>query len=142
MPDIPCAVEPEGEYEFFCACCNRPVYDGHGWLMSGKRSLAAFWYQWPEGHEGKFVLAIARFDDAEHLIPGVAFVSAEIKDEALRYSVCEPEQSPWADFGPFGAVATRESALQDRDWLFSLVDAITANDPRLSSRILASGLSA
>ena len=141
MSEMPVSVEPEGdECETRCSCCGRPVYWGHGWLMSDGRSLAAFWYQWSEGHQGRFCLAVARFNDEERLIPGVVCMSAEIRDEALRYGVSEPEQAPWPDFGAFGAVATREHALHDREWVFALVDAITTNDRRLSSRILASRL--
>jgi hypothetical protein len=141
MSDIPVSVEPEGEeYATRCSCCGRPIHWGHGWLMSEGRSLAAFWYQWAEGHQGKFSLAIARFDDRECLIPGVVCMSAEIRDDALHYGVYESNEAPWPSFGKFGAIAEREHALRDKAWLFSLVDAITANDRRLSTRILASGL--
>jgi len=141
MSELPVSVEPEGEeYATACSCCGRPIYWGHGWLMSEGKSLAAFWYQWSEGHVGRFCLGVARFDGQDRLIPGVVCISAEIRDEALHYGVYEREQAPWPDFGAFGAVAEREHALHDKESLFALVDAITANDPRLSSRILASGL--
>lgn len=141
MSDIPVNVEPEGEFETPCSCCGRPIFWGHGWLMSDGKSLAAFWYRWSEGHLGRLDLAIARFDENEHLIPGVASISAEIRDEALHYGVNEPEQLSWPDFfESFGGLVARNDALRYRAWLFTLVDAIAANDQRLSSRILASGL--
>ena len=108
--------------------------------MSEGRSLAAFWYQWSEGHQGRFRLAVARFNEEDVLIPGVVCMAAVIKEDALHYGVCEANEAPWPDFGAFGPVAEREHALDDKDWLFTLVDAITENDPRLSSRILANGL--
>ena len=108
--------------------------------MSGTKSLSAFWYQWSEGHQGRFALAVARFDDEDCLVPGIVCVTARIEDEALQYSVIEPDSCPWTNFGAFGFVATREVALLDRQRVFALIDAISENDKRLSSRILASGL--
>lgn len=106
--------------------------------MCERRSLAAFWYQWSEGHQGRFNLAIARFTDEEILVPGVVCIRAQIEDQALKFDVLEPSAVPWSSFGAFGAVAERAIALKDRQRIFSLVDAITANDCRLSTRILAS----
>ena len=141
MAEIPIFIEPEGEeFSTRCSCCNRPIHWGHGWLMSQGQSLAAFWYQWAEGHQGRFSLAIARFDEEDHLIPGVVCVSARIDAQALIYTVLEPEDAPWPDFGAFGAIAGREPALEDGQRIFSLVDAIAANDSRLSTRILTTGL--
>jgi hypothetical protein len=143
MEDAPVTVEPEGEeFATSCACCGRPIYWGHGWLMSENHSLAAFWYQWSEGHQGRFSLAIARFDDQEVLVPGVVCVQAQIEDQALKYSVLEPSTVPWSTFGAFGAIAERAVGMEDKERVFSLVDAIAANEGRLSTRILASGLQA
>jgi hypothetical protein len=143
MQEIPVSIEPEGE-EFFtsCVCCGRPIYWGHGWLMSEGHSLAAFWYQWSEGHQGRFSLAIARFDDEDCLVPGVVCVSARIEDRALKYGVLEPDAAPWPNFGAFGGIAERAVALSDSQRVFSLVDAITENDRRLSTRIRASDFQA
>lgn len=141
MQDVPISIEPEGEeFSTLCSCCARPIYWGHGWLMSEAKSEAAFWYQWSEGHQGQFILAIARFDNEDCLVPGVVAVSARIENQTVMYSILRPEHSPWQDLGAFGAIASRESALEDRQRIFSLVDAITANDSRLSGRILQSGL--
>ncbi|MFG6465735.1 hypothetical protein [Roseateles sp. BYS87W] len=141
MQEIPISVEQEGEeFATLCSCCGRPIYWGHGWLMSEGQSLAAFWYQWSEGHQGRFCLAIARFDSEECLIPGVVVVTARIEAQSLIYSVVEPEASPWKNFGSFGAISNRASALEDRAEVFSLVDAIAANEMRLSERILGSKL--
>jgi hypothetical protein len=141
MQKIPVSVEPEGEeYSTQCSCCGRPVHWGHGWLMSESRPLAAFWYQWPEGHEGRFNLAIARFSDEEFLVPGVVCVAARVEGDALVYSILERDECSWSDFGKFGEIATREQGLLDRQNVFRLVDAIAANERRISSRILGSGL--
>jgi hypothetical protein len=142
MSEIPVNVEPEGEgFETSCSCCDRPIHWGHGWLMSEGRSLAAFWFQWPEGHQGRFSLAVARFTHDEQLIPGVISISAEIRDGALRYGIDDINQGLWPDFfDSFGGLAGRDGGLRDKQLLFALVDAITENDRRLSSRILAVGL--
>lgn len=143
MDDLPVAVEPEGdEYVTSCSCCGRPVQWGHGWLVSEERSLAAFWYRWSEGHQGRFDLAVARFDERDVLVPGVVCLQAQIEGQSLIYGVLEPSAAPWSNFGAFGPIEERSAALQDGARVFSLVDAITANDGRLSVRILSSGLHA
>lgn len=143
MRDFPISIEAEGEeFSTLCSCCSRPIYWGHGWLMSEGQSLATYWYQWSEGHQGRFSLAIARFDNDDLLIPGVVCVSAKIEAHALVYTVLEPEVAPWPNFGAFGVIADRKSALEDGQRVFALVDAIAANDSRLSTRILATGLQA
>lgn len=108
--------------------------------MSASRSLAAFWYQWSEGHEVRFNLAVARFNDEEFLVPGVVCVAARIEGDALAYSILERDECSWSDFGKFGEIATREEVLLDRKNVFGLVDAIAANERRISSRILGSGI--
>lgn len=57
----------------------------------------------------------------------------------LIYSVLEPDKSPWPASQTFGPVLTREQALSGEvvPNLFALVDAIAANEHRLSSRILS-----
>jgi hypothetical protein len=143
MPTISVSVAPEGdEDESACSCCGRPIYWGFGWLESEGRSLAAYWYQWSEGHEARFRLAIARFDERENLVPGVACVGGHIENEAICYSILEANESPWADFGRFGAASPRSAALEDKQHIFELVDAIAANEKRISSRILGCGLQA
>jgi hypothetical protein len=143
MSDIHISATPEGEeFETRCDCCGRPIYWGHGWLDSSNASLAAYWYQWSEGHQGRFVLAIARFDSDENLIPGVASVSGHIETDAIHYSILEPSETSWMNLSRFGPLLSREAALPDKAHLFELVDAISANDQRLSARILASGIQA
>jgi hypothetical protein len=133
--------DPDGEeYETQCACCGRPIYWGYGWLSSGETSLAAYWYQWSEGHQGRFCLAVARFDEDDCLIPGVACVSGRLQSGSIHYSILNPEDSPWESFGSFGPPADRATALEEKGEIFSLIDLITANENRISSRIIASGL--
>ena len=67
-------------------------------------------------------------------------MAAKIEEQALQYSTLEPEAAPWSGFEAFGHIASREQGLLDRKNVFALVDAITENDRRLSSRILASSL--
>jgi len=105
--------------------------------MSESRSLAAFWYRWADGHANVFHLAVARFDDADHLIPGVACVKGTITSEDIVYTVLESDASPWSEFGHFGGIAPREAVLQDSAQVFSLVDLIAAREDRLSDRIAA-----
>lgn len=143
MSSVSVLATPEGiEFETRCSCCGRPIYWGQGWLESSKATLAAYWYQWSEGHQGRFMLAVARFDSKEVLIPGVVSVSACIEADAIQYSVLEPSEAHWPDLSRFGPLLDRQEALQHKSEIFALIDAVTANDRRLSTRILGGGLQA
>lgn len=143
MLEIAVTATREGEeFQTLCECCRRPVHWGYGWLESEAGALAAYWYQWPEGHEGRHFLGIARFDEQEQLVPGVVCISALIDDRQMKYVICNPGDAPWTDFGSFGPIASRDDALRDHARIFALVDAIEANESAISSRILASGLRA
>ena len=142
MSDISVSASPEGEeFETLCNCCGRPIYWGHGWLDSEMGALAAYWYQWSEGHQGRFALAVARFDEKEHLIPGVVSVSAWIENEALNFSIIEPSETSWMNLERFGPLLSRAKGLDSKNEVFEIVDAIVANEQRISNRILSSRLS-
>ena len=143
MAQIPISTVSEGEeFATNCDCCGRPIYWGMGWLESESRTLAAYWYQWSEGHQELFRLAVARFDDEENLVAGVAQISGQVDSKDIRYSIQDADDCPWDDFGSFGPVISRAQALEHKGWIFNLVDAIAANERRLSSRILECGLHA
>jgi hypothetical protein len=138
---------PDGEeHESACSCCGRSIYAGCGELHTNARVIADYWYRWPEGHQGRFTMAVAIRDAAGEPIEngGVVALSARIDSENIVYSVLAPEDSPWSDFGAYGPVIDRDRALEasNSSGLFNIVDAISANERRLSSRILACGLKA
>lgn len=139
------AVPDGNEHISACPCCGRPQYSGCGALQSTESTLADYWYRWTEGHEGRFELAIAFREDGEPVDnAGVAVVSSRIQGGNLVYTVVGPENSSWSDFGVYGKVLDRTAVIaQATDTnLFGIVDAICANEQRLSNRILASGLHA
>src|SRR5262249_45535517 len=112
---------------------------GAGVLESNGSDLADYWYQWSEGHEGRFIVAVSPCNDRNEPRGGVVVLSARIDAENLVYSIVEPQDSPWAGTELFGPLLSRAEALEGslmRD-LFELLDAIVANERRLSSRILA-----
>ena len=116
------------------------MYEGCGELQSHDSVIADYWYRWSEGHEGRFTLAVGLYAHGERL-GQVAVLSSRITDGNIIYTVLEPTASPWTDFGPFGSVVPREQALALPN-LFNVVDAIAANESRISTRVLASGLRA
>lgn len=128
------------EHAGTCACCGRAQYTGCGEAMSSETTLATYWYRWTEGHEGRFELAIARHDSAGDPIEngGVAAIAAHIRDESLIYTVLEPSESSWPGFGAYGKVLDRDFVLHQAASLrlFDIVDAISATEERVSSRIL------
>ena len=137
---IPGGEEQESE----CSCCGRPIYSGYGELQTDTVALADYWYRWPEGHAGRFTLAVAIRDELGEPVEqgGVVVLSARVDSDNIVYSVLRPEDSPWDDFGAYGRVIDRETALARAGStnLFSIVDAISANERRLSSRILDGGV--
>jgi hypothetical protein len=66
-------------------------------------------------------------------------LSGRSDGEQLIYTVLEPEQAPWGDSEALGKVLTRKQLLEEVlvPDLFGLVDAIAANETRISSRITA-----
>jgi len=60
-------------------------------------------------------------------------------EEQLIYTVLEPEQAPWEDNEALGKVLTRKQLSEEVlvPDLFGLVDAIAANETRISSNITA-----
>lgn len=120
------------------------MYTGAGELFAEQHVIADYWYRWADGHEVRFHLAVCpRGQNGEPVErAGVAVLSARQDSENLVYSVVEPHNSPWSDFGAFGAVLPRASALASA-WepsLFALVDAVSAKETRLADRILSTGL--
>jgi len=123
-----------------CPCCSRPVFEGEGVLMSERGELAAYAYRWPEGHEGRFSVALSPIDAQGDFYAGLATLTCRNDGEQLIYVVLEPDASPWGDSKVMGKVLSRQELLHDGviPDLFALVDAITAGEERISSRIMAS----
>jgi hypothetical protein len=139
MTTIDVTTKPDGDEAVeACRCCGRPIYEGRGVLESTGGDLADYWYRWSEGHEARFLLAISPCSDLGEPRGGVAVVSGRIDRDNIVYSVVEPVDSPWAGTKLFGPILSREDALNGSlvPDLFQLVDAIAANEQRLSARIL------
>jgi hypothetical protein len=135
MPTIDVSAQCEGdETVAACRCCGRPLYEGRGILKAKDGDLANYWYEWSEGHIGRFVLAISPCNEDSSLRGGVAVVSGRIDSGNIIYTVLDAVDSPWARTKSF-RILDREEALSISD-LFNLVDAIAANERRISSRIL------
>lgn len=80
---------------------------------------------------------------AGELHTGTRVIAARMDSENIVYSVLAPEDAPWSDFGAYGQVVDRGRALEasESTGLFNIVDATSANEHRLSSRILVPGAS-
>lgn len=138
---------PEGEEHLSsCSCCGRPIYSGYGELKAEGVGIADYWYRWPAGHQGLFNLAIAFRDGEGEPVEdgGVVAVSVRIDSRNIIYTVQEPEEAPWSDFGAYGKVVSRALALEEAQAnnLFNIVGAVCANERRISTRVLGSGLQA
>jgi hypothetical protein len=134
------STEPVGaESATACTCCGRPIFEGSGWLLQGEEELACYAYRWAEGHEMRFMLAIAG-TTAGVMRSGYVVISCARIDESLHYSVVEPDESPWGSSEEYGRPLSREEALASNGLypdLWQLNDEIVRHEPRLAQRILA-----
>ncbi len=69
-------------------------------------------------------------------------MAGRIEGGAIHYSIIEPNETNWTNLERFGPLLSREAALVYSVQVFELVDAIAAQEQRISARILASGLQA
>jgi hypothetical protein len=137
-PELHAFVEGE-ERVYECTCCGSPIHRGNGEIHSSHAVLADYWYEWPDGHEGQFSLAVCLRDEAGEWVEGagVVVLRGSFGDENLQFAVVDGALSPWKDFGVFGPVLTRSVFLASpsRDEAFQIVDAVVARDIRLVERI-------
>ena len=131
---------PDGEERrSSCPCCGRPIFAGCGHLEIEGKSRFNYWYRWSEGHEDRFTVAIGFGPLTDGDRGRVVALAGVATQEGIQYSVMEPDASPWgADFGEFGMVLSRREALREAAsmQLFAIVDAVAANEKRLSQRLL------
>jgi hypothetical protein len=113
------------------------MFEGSGFISSESRDLASYDYQWVDGHEARFSLAVAPFDESESLI-GLTAVSCRKTSDELIFSVLDAADSPWAETEVLRPFLGREEILERGavPGYFALVDAIVANEPRLAARII------
>lgn len=147
METVDVVVVPEGEEHLSsCSCCGRPIYSGCGELEAEGTTIADYWYRWSEGHQGRFNLAIAFRDSKGEPVEdgGVVAIAVRIDSGNIIYTVQEPEEAPWSDFGAYGRVMSRALALREAQAtnLFNIAGAVSANERRISTRVLGSGLQA
>lgn len=122
-----------------CRCCGRDMFEAEGVLNSERGEIAYYAYQWSDGHQARFKLGICALSESSEVIPGLVAVSCQFNGERLVYSILEPEDSPWGDSEAFGAVLSRNDVLEKNRIpnIFFIVDAIAANDRRISRKILS-----
>lgn len=115
-----------------CPCCERPIRTYCGHITDGKSGdvCADYWLSIPEGHDGYFTVAISI---AEGGNARVAVLVGEATQDGFTYHLQDREDSPWEDFGEYGAVMDRSEVLDDpaKPIFFRMVDAIAARDARL-----------
>lgn len=96
--------------------------------------MAGYWYQWSEGHEGRFAVGVA-WGEEEGFVATASGITAS---EGIRYGINEIEDSPWGDMSDYGRHLSRHELLELvslRTKFFELVDALAAKEPNLSRRI-------
>jgi hypothetical protein len=134
------AVEALGsETTDVCSCCGRLIFEGEGLLHLDELVLASYGYRYSEGHQARFVLGISPLAKSGEPLAGLAVVQCASDGESLIYRVLDPIESPWSDSNTLGKVLSRKQLLEDGVLpnLFELVDAVSAREPRISTRVLA-----
>lgn len=128
-------VVPDGEEKVgACTCCARPMYSGCGGIVVDGEEIAGYWYRWSEGHEGRFVIAIAWEENEGY----VATAWGDATSEGISYGIQEIADSPWGEMSDYGRHLSRPELLESiglRTTFFELVDILAANEPNLSLRI-------
>lgn len=123
--------EPELDLDE-CPCCDSAIHNYCGYITAGDEGAisADYWLRIPEGHKGLFTVAVSIADGGE---ARVAVLLGEATNDGLTYRLLDREESPWEDFGEYGAVMDRHQVLADpaKPVFFRMVDAIAAGDSRL-----------
>ena len=88
------------------------MYSGSGVIERLAVSVGAYWYQWSDGHEGRFVLAVAWGMEGPHG-ERVVVLQGRASPDGRRYGILEPAESPW-DLSDIGPMLTRAEALLTR----------------------------
>lgn len=128
-------VVPDGEEKVgVCTCCARPMYSGCGGIVVDDEEVAGYWYRWSEGHEGRFVIAIAWEENEDY----VATAWGDAAPEGISYGIQEISDSPWGEMSDYGRHLGRQELLESiglRTTFFELGDILAANESNLSLRI-------
>lgn len=127
------AVVAEQEFDpISCPCCDQTIRSYCGHITAGESAdvCADYWLRIPEGHGGYFTVAVS-IADAGHA--RVAVLVGEATHDGFTYRLLDREESPWEDFGAYGAVMDRADVLTDpaKPVFFRMVDAVAAQDFRL-----------
>lgn len=115
-----------------CSCCGKKIrtYCGHIAKEVSEEICADYWIRIPEGHDGYFTVAVSIAEGGK---PRVAVLLGEATSDGLTYRIQDRKDSPWDDFGKYGAIMDREDVLNDesKPMIFSMVDKIANRDSRL-----------
>ncbi len=115
-----------------CSCCGKKIrtYSGLIAKENSEEICANYWIRIPEGHDGYFTVAVSIAEGGK---PRVAVMLGEATSDGLTYRIQDRKDSPWDDFGDYGAIMDRKDVLSDvsKQMIFSMVDKIADNDTRL-----------
>jgi hypothetical protein len=116
-----------------CRCCGRPTRSACGAIIADGREIASYWYRWPEGHEGRFAIAVA-WDDGE---PFVATATAQASRLGIRYGLHEVPECPFGDMSDYGRHVGRSElmSLPAARTFWKFVDVIASHEPNLHPRV-------
>lgn len=115
-----------------CSCCGKKIrtYCGHIAKENSEEICADYWIRIPEGHDGYFTVAVSIAEGGK---TRVAVLLGEATSDGLTYRILDRKDSPWDDFGQYGAVMDREEVLNDgcKPLIFNMVDKVADSDSRL-----------
>lgn len=118
-----------------CSCCGEKIQRLCGRIENEfGEADADYWLRIPEGHKGKYTIAVSLSNGGE---VRVASIYGELREDRLIYWIQGRDDAPWLDFGDYGNVMERDEVLNDlyKSLFFDVVDTVAFQDSRLLSHI-------
>lgn len=118
-----------------CSCCGEKIRRFCGCIENEFGEIDAdYWLRIPEGHKGKYTIAISLSNGGQ---TRVASIHGELRETGLVYWIQDRAEAPWLDFGDYGQVMNKEDVLNDlyKSLFFDVVDKVAAVDSRLLPHI-------
>ncbi len=122
-----------------CDCCGGETHAVHGFAYEDQEPHALYYAAWNTNHIDQGVTLVVSLGD---FLDGsgpwsrrAVAMECRVADEEYRFSVIEPEQSPWSDATVIGEVLPRERALGHPDIaeFFHIAEHVVQDDPRVKS---------
>lgn len=122
-----------------CECCGAQSTTVHGFVYRSGDAFAVYYAGWSAEHPERGVsiaIATGDWDDGTGPKDRISIgLEARSTETEIRFSVIEPERSPWGDTQLFGVMLKREDALASGSLkpTLEIAEMIIRDDPRIGA---------